>query len=133
MPTDLPGKFDAEQKRILALTLVPLFMSLLSVSIVNVVLPAVQESIHAGSSELQWVLSGYALAFGVLLVAAGRAGDVYGRGRLFILGVSLFGLGALVSGLAPTPIVLNIARVAMGLGSGFLNPQAIGLIQQYFK
>ena len=73
MPTDLPGKFDAEQKRILALTLVPLFMSLLSVSIVNVVLPAVQESIHAGSSELQWVLSGYALAFGVLLVAAGRA------------------------------------------------------------
>lgn len=133
MPTDLPGKFDAEQKRILALTLVPLFMSLLSVSIVNVVLPAVQESIHAGSSQLQWVLSGYALAFGVLLVAAGRAGDVYGRGRLFILGVSLFGLGALVSGLAPTPIVLNIARVAMGLGSGFLNPQAIGLIQQYFK
>lgn len=133
MSNDSPGKFDAEQKRILALTLVPLFMSLLSVSIVNVVLPSVQTSIGASSSELQWVLSGYALAFGVLLVAAGRAGDVYGRGRLFILGVSLFGLGALVSGLAPSAIVLNIARVAMGLGSGFLNPQTIGLIQQYFK
>ncbi|WP_035810293.1 MFS transporter [Curtobacterium sp. S6] len=125
--------FAGEQKKILALTLVPLFMSLLSVSIVNVVLPSVQDSLGAGSSALQWVLSGYALAFGVLLVAAGRAGDVYGRGPLFMAGVGLFGLGALVSGLAPSVLVLNIARVAMGLGSGLLNPQTIGLIQQYFK
>ncbi|WP_085529172.1 MFS transporter [Kocuria massiliensis] len=125
--------FDTEQKKILALTLVPLFMSLLSVSIVNVVLPSVQDSIGASSSELQWVLSGYALAFGVLLVAAGRAGDVYGRGPLFLAGVGLFGAGALASGLAPSALVLNIARVAMGLGSGLLNPQTIGLMQQYFK
>ena len=124
--------FDPEQRRILALTLVPLFMSLLSVSIVNVILPSVQKDLNASDSALQWVLSGYALAFGVVLVAAGRAGDAFGRAQLFIAGVTVFGLGSLVAGLAPNPLVLNIARVGMGLGSGLLNPQVIGLMQQYF-
>jgi MFS family permease len=121
------------QRRILGLALVPLFMSLLSVSIVNVVLPSLQKDIGATSSQLQWVLTGYALAFGVLLVAAGRAGDVFGRGKLFLIGVSMFGVGSLVAGLSPDPVTLNIARVVMGFGSGFLNPQGIGLIQQYFS
>lgn len=125
--------FDPTQRRLLTLTLVPLFMSLLSVSIVNVILPSVQVDIGASSSALQWVLSGYALAFGVVLVAAGRAGDVFGRAKLFIAGVVLFGAGSLVAGLAPTPLVLNLARVVMGLGSGLLNPQVIGLMQQYFS
>lgn len=125
--------FDPTQRRLLTLTLVPLFMSLLSVSIVNVILPSVQADIGASSSALQWVLSGYALAFGVVLVAAGRAGDVFGRAKLFIVGVVLFGAGSLVAGLAPTPLVLNLARVVMGLGSGLLNPQVIGLMQQYFS
>ncbi|WGH09751.1 MFS transporter [Rothia kristinae] len=125
--------FDPTQRRLLTLTLVPLFMSLLSVSIVNVILPSVQADIGASSSALQWVLSGYALAFGVVLVAAGRAGDVFGRAKLFIAGVVLFGAGSLVAGLAPTPLVLNLARVVMGLGSGLLNPQVIGLMQQYFS
>ncbi len=125
--------FDPTQRRLLTLTLVPLFMSLLSVSIVNVILPSVQADIGASSSALQWVLSGYALAFGVVLVAAGRAGDVFGRAKLFIAGVILFGVGSLVAGLAPNPLVLNLARVVMGLGSGLLNPQVIGLMQQYFS
>lgn len=125
--------FDPTQRRLLTLTLVPLFMSLLSVSIVNVILPSVQADIGASSSALQWVLSGYALAFGVVLVAAGRAGDVFGRAKLFIVGVVLFGAGSLVAGLAPSPLVLNLARVVMGLGSGLLNPQVIGLMQQYFS
>lgn len=114
------------------MALVPLFMSLVSVSIVNVVLPAIQTGIDASSSGLQWVLSGYALAFGVLLVPAGRAGDLFGRGRLFVLGVGLFGTASLVASLAPDEVVLNVARVFMGFGSGLLNPQSIGLIQQYF-
>lgn len=122
----------AEQRKILAVMLVPMFMSLLSVSIVNVILPDMQRSIGASNSAIQWVLSGYTLAFGVLLVAAGRAGDLFGRGRLFVIGVGVFALGSLISGLSPDPLVLNIARVVMGLGSGLLSPQGVGMLQQYF-
>lgn len=124
---------DVDPRRILSVVLVPLFMSLLSVSIVNVVLPSISDSIGASTSALQWVLSGYTLAFGVLLVPGGRAGDVFGRGRLFVIGVIVFGVGALAAGLSPDPVTLNIARVLMGFGSGLLNPQTVGLIQQYFQ
>ena len=120
--------FSAEQRRVLPTILVPAFMSLLSVSIVNVTLPAIDDSLDAGTSGLQWIVSGYALVFGVLLVAAGRAGDVWGRGRLFLIGLACFGLGSLLSGLAPSILVLNLARVVMGIGSGLLNPQVLSLI-----
>ena len=127
-----PDGFTAEQSRILAVALIVAFLSLLSVSIVNVVLPSIESSLEAGSTALQWVLTGYALAFGVVLVAAGRAGDIYGRGRIFVAGLVLFGTGSLVAGLAGDALTLNLARVVMGLGSGFINPQVTGLIQQYF-
>lgn len=124
--------FTTEQRRILLVSLIVAFLSLLSVSIVNVVLPSIEQSIDASSAALQWILSGYALAFGVVLVAAGRAGDIYGRGKVFIAGLLLFGIGSCVAGFAADPLTLNIARVVMGLGSGFINPQVTGLIQQYF-
>ncbi|MCF2570779.1 MFS transporter [Brevibacterium sp. UCMA 11754] len=123
---------SAQQRRILAVMLVPMFMSLLSVSIVNVILPDMQKSIGASNSAIQWVLSGYTLAFGVLLVAAGRAGDLFGRGRLFVAGVSVFALGSLIAGFAPDPVMLNVARIIMGIGSGLLSPQGVGMLQQYF-
>ncbi|WP_350271329.1 MFS transporter [Brevibacterium sp. CBA3109] len=125
-------RMNQVQRRIALIGLVPLFMSLLSVSIINVVLPAIETDLQASSSALQWVLTGYALSFGVVLVAAGRAGDIFGRGQLFMIGVGLFGLASLVAGLTPGTLALNIARVFMGLGSGLLNPQVVGLLQQYF-
>ena len=124
---------DPGRWRILAVLLVSIFMSLVAVSIINVVLPSVQHGLGASDSDLQWVLSGYALTFGVILVAAGRAGDILGRGPLFIIGVALFSLSSVAAGLAPDPLTLNIARVVQGLGSGLLNPQAVGMIQQYFR
>lgn len=126
-------RFTPEQRRILLLSFVVAFLSLLSVSIVNVVLPSIESSMNAGSAALQWILSGYALAFGVVLVASGRAGDIFGRGKLFVIGLVLFGLGSLSAGLAAEPLWLNASRVIMGLGSGLLNPQVTGIIQQYFR
>src|SRR5699024_11469612 len=108
-------------------------MSLISVSIVNVALPAIQQGLDATDSSLQWVLSGYALTFGVVLVAAGRAGDIMGRGGLFLFGVLVFTLASIASGLAPNDKALNIARFVQGVGSGLLNPQGLGMIQQYFR
>lgn len=68
-------KMTTTQRAILVVVLVPTFMSLLSISSINVILPSIQDSLDATTSQIQWVLSGYTLAFGVLLVAAGRAGD----------------------------------------------------------
>ncbi|MEE6281285.1 MFS transporter [Georgenia sunbinii] len=124
---------DPARWRILAVLLVSIFMSLVGVSIINVVLPSIQLGLDATESDLQWVLSGYALTFGVVLVAAGRAGDILGRGPLFIIGIALFSLSSVAAGLAPDPTTLNIARFVQGLGSGLLNPQAVGMIQQYFR
>ena len=120
------------QRALLVVVLVPVFMSLLSISSINVILPSVQDSLDAATSEIQWVLSGYTLAFGVLLVAAGRAGDTFGRARLFVAGLVVFGLGALLSGLAVNGLMLVLARFVMGFGSGLLNPQTVGFIQQFF-
>lgn len=132
-PTPAPPPLTPhERSKILWVLLVPLFMALVSVSIVNVALPAIQADLHASSSALQWVLTGFALAFGVLLVASGRAGDIFGRRKLFMAGIVVFALASLVCGLAPNTTVLNIGRVAQGLGSGLINPQSVGMIQQYF-
>lgn len=124
---------DPRRWRILSVLLVTIFMSLIDVSIVNVALPSIQEGLHASESQLQWVLSGYALTFGVVLVAAGRAGDLYGRGAFFILGVAVFTLSSVAAGFAPNAHTLDGARLAQGIGSGFLGPQALGMIQQYFR
>src|SRR5690625_1610087 len=120
------------QRAILVVVLVPTFMSLLSISSINVILPSIQDSLDATTSQIQWVLSGYTLAFGVLLVAAGRAGGTFGRARLFVAGLAVFGLGALLSGLAVVGVMLVLARFIMGFGSGLLNPQTVGFIQQFF-
>lgn len=124
---------DPRRWRILAVLLVAIFMSLVGVSILNVGLPSIQEGLDASQSQLQWVLSGYALTFGVVLVAAGRAGDIFGRGFLFIVGVVVFTLSSVAAGFATDPTMLTAARFVQGVGSGLLNPQGVGMIQQYFR
>lgn len=113
--------------------LVTVSMSLIGVSIINVALPSMQFSLGASESDLQWVLSGYAITFGVVLVAAGRAGDVLGRGGLYVFGVVLFCAASIAAGLASDISLLKVARFVQGLGSGILSPQIIGMIQHYFR
>ena len=132
-PCDPAQTPPPNHERLLPTLLIPAFVTLLAVSSVNVILPAVSHSLSAGTAGLQLVVSGYALVFGVVLVPAGRAGDVMGQGRLFVIGMLLFGAGSLASGLAPDVVTLNLARVVMGIGSGLLNPQVTGMIQQYYS
>ena len=136
MPSSPPPACDATESShrwLLPTLLIPAFVTLLAVSSVNVILPAVSQDLSAGTAGLQLVVSGYSLVFGVVLVPAGRAGDVMGRGRIFVIGMILFGVGSLASGLAPDVVTLNLARVVMGVGSGLLNPQVAGMIQQYYS
>lgn len=139
--TDQPGTFTqslmvqtpAARRKMLFALMVPLFMALVAVSVVNVGMTPIGHSLHAETSQLQWVVSGYALAFAVFLVSAGRLGDATGRRRVFVSGVALFTIGSLASGLAPTADFLIAARLLQGLGSGLLNPQTTGIIQQQFS
>ncbi|WP_306438384.1 MFS transporter [Corynebacterium sp. 5QC2CO] len=124
---------DPQRWRILSVLLTGIFMALIAVSIVNVALPSIQTGLEARDADVQWVLSGYALSFGVVLVAAGRAGDLLGRGGLYILGMVIYTLAAIAAGFAPSIEMLNVARFVMGIGAGFFNPQGVGMIQQYFN
>src|SRR5690625_14208 len=108
-------------------------MSLLNVSIVNVALPSIRIGLDASEAELQWIISGYALSFGLVLVAAGRLGDARGRRSMFVLGVVLFAGSSILAGAAPDPSWLIFARLVQGVGSGFINPQISGLIQELFQ
>jgi EmrB/QacA subfamily drug resistance transporter len=116
----------------LAVCLVAAFMTLLDVSIVNVALPSIRGGLHASPDGLQWILSGYALAFGLVLVPAGRLGDARSRRAVFMTGLTLFTLSSAVAGLAQTVLWLVLARLLQGVSAGILNPQIAGLIQVMF-
>jgi EmrB/QacA subfamily drug resistance transporter len=108
-------------------------MVLLDVSIVNVALPSIRTGLHAAESELQWVVSGYALAFGLLLVPAGRIGDLRGRRTVFVAALGVFTLASAACGAAPDSLFLVLARFVQGFAGGTLTPQITALIQELFK
>jgi MFS family permease len=101
-PPDAPP-VDRTRWRSLALCLTASAMTLLDLSIVNVALPSLRTSLGASDSDLQWIIAGYALAFGVVLVPAGRLGDARSRRTVFLAGVALFTLSSAVAGAAPSP------------------------------
>jgi EmrB/QacA subfamily drug resistance transporter len=110
-----------------------MFMTLLDVSVTNVALPSIGHDTGAGPAELQWIVSGYTLAFGLVPVLGGKLGDDRGRRWMFQVGVGGFAAASLLSGLAPTAPVLIGARVVQGLFGGLINPQVSGLVQQMFQ
>ncbi|WP_103382625.1 MFS transporter [Pseudonocardia dioxanivorans] len=124
---------DPKRWRALTVTLVAGFMGLLDVSIVSVALPSMQHGLGTSPAQVQWVVSGYALAFGLALVPAGRLGDAYGRRRMFLIALTGFVLCSALAGAAPTPLLLVVARLAQGLAAGALAPQNSGLIQDLFR
>lgn len=124
---------DPRRWRALSVCLVAGFMTLLDVSIVNVALPSIRTGLHASDSDLQWVLSGYALTFGLVLVPSGRFGDAYGRRMAFMAGLAAFTVSSVAAGLSPGSGWLTVARLAQGASAGLLTPQIAGLIQQLFS
>ncbi|WP_245702972.1 MFS transporter [Raineyella antarctica] len=119
--------------KILFVLMVPIAMALMAISSINVALPSVEQGLGATASDVQWILSGYALTFGITLIPAGRIGDSLGRGMFFVMGLALFTLASLACGLAPDPATLNAARFVQGIGAGLYNPQVMGMIQQFFS
>lgn len=119
--------------RILGVALVIGFMALLDVTIVNVAIPSIQAGLHTSAATVQWVVSGYALTFGLTLVTGGRLGDAYGRRRLMLVGLAGFVVASAGVGLAPSAIWVVVGRLVQGASAGLLTPQNSGLIQQLFR
>ena len=108
-------------------------MTLLDVSIVNVALPSIRTGLSADATDLQWIVAGYALAFGMVLVPAGRLGDARSRRAVFAAGLALFTLASAACGAAPTATWLVAFRIVQGVGAGMVSPQVSGFIQTLFR
>ena len=109
-----------------------LFMIMLDNTIVNVALPSIQRDLDIGISELEWVVTGYALSFAVLMLTGGKLADMYGRRRVFLLGLAVFSLSSLACGLAGSADLLIGARVAQGVGAAFMMPATLSIISATF-
>ena len=116
----------------LALILVAAFMVVLDFSIVNVALPSIESELAVTTTLAQWVVTGYAIAFGGLLILGGRAADLFGRRRMFIAGLAVFSVASLAGGLAQDPVLLIVSRVIQGAGAAVVAPASLSLITTSF-
>ncbi|HXH96603.1 MAG TPA: MFS transporter, partial [Gaiellaceae bacterium] len=109
-----------------------LFMIMLDNTVVNVALPSIERDLHITISELEWVVTAYALTFAALLVTGGKLADLYGRRRIFIVGLAIFTLSSLACGLAPSAGFLIGARTIQGIGAALMNPATLSIITATF-
>ncbi len=107
-------------------------LTILDLAKINVAIPAISTVLGAGPTEVQLLLSGFVLAFGLLLVPSGRIGDLYSRRFMFLLGLTLFTIASVVGMLAPNIELLIVGRIMQGFAAGILMPQVLGLVQQLF-
>src|ERR687898_182747 len=119
--------------RILAVVATAFFMTILDVSIVNVALPTIGEELNFSRDNLQWVITAYAIAFGGFLLLGGRAADLLGRRRVFLVGVALFTVASLICGLAGSEGMLIAARAVQGLGGAIIAPAALSIVMTSFE
>ncbi|MFL5895774.1 MAG: MFS transporter, partial [Thermoleophilaceae bacterium] len=131
----MPPRTRSETNRWLVLVIVCLaqFMVVLDATIVNVALPSIQHGLHFSSADLQWVINAYTLIFGGFLLLGGRAADLFGRRRLFMLGVVLFSVASLINGLATSSGMLIAGRGLQGLGGALVSPAALSIITTTFS
>jgi MFS family permease len=108
------------------------FVAVLDLTIVAIALPSVHRELGFSGGDAQWVLTGYAVSFGGLLLLMGRVGDLYGRRRLFVTGLVVFGAASLLGGLAWAPWVLVGARLLQGVGGAALVPASLSLVAATF-
>ena len=136
LPELSPDASPRSRTRNLGLALIVIaaaqLMVVLDASIVNIALPRVQTDLGFSKSGLQWVVTAYALALGSLLLLGGRLGDLFGRRRMFTVGVTVFAAASLLGGLAPNPTVLLLARVLQGAAAALAAPAALALINTTF-
>ena len=131
MPTE--DRFSRKALATLLVLCVAPFLGVVDTTIVTIALPSMSAALGLSATDAQWVLNGYALAYGGLLLLLGRVADLWGRRRLFLLGLAVFAAASLLGGLAPAPWVLIVARVAQGVGAATFTPAALSLVATVFR
>ncbi len=132
-PESEPTRRISGKGLLLAVCCVAQFMVILDLSIVNVALPSIQESLRFSSADLQWVIDAYAIVFAGFLMLAGRGADIFGQRRTFVAALLLFSLASLSGGLAPTSGVLIVARAIQGLGGAAMAASSLAIITSSFE
>src|SRR5262245_53475681 len=129
-----PAGEDVDPRRWLTLVILLLaaFMNLLDVSIVNIAVPSIQRDLGASYADVQWALAGFTLAYALVLITGGRLGDIFGRKRLFLIGVAGFTVMSALCGAAQSPGQLIAFRVVQGAMGGIMIPQVLAVIQVTF-
>jgi EmrB/QacA subfamily drug resistance transporter len=131
-PVGTASTESVQRTGILTVLLVGQFMALLDLFVVNVALPAIRADLHSSGTSLQLVVGGYSSTYAVLLITGARLGDLYGRRRMYLIGVLTFTTASLVCGLAPNSAVLIAFRFVQGGGSAMMVPQIMSVIQMHF-
>ncbi|MER5867111.1 MFS transporter [Kitasatospora sp. NPDC002040] len=122
----------AKQKQILLVCLAGGFTTMLDNSVLNIAVPALRSTLEADPTQVQWIVAGYSLAFGLALIPGGRLGDLRGRKPFFVAGIALFVGAGLLAATAQTPWLLVAVRLLQGAGAGLVNSQMIGTLQDVF-
>src|SRR5580698_6350971 len=107
-------------------------MIVLDATVVNVAIPTIHHALHFSLANLEWLITGYSLTFGGLLLFGGRTGDLYGKRRMFMIGVAVFAVSSLLGGFATSDIWLIITRACQGVGGAIAAPTALSLIATNF-
>ena len=109
-----------------------LFMIMLDNTVVNVALPSIERSLHISIAQLEWIVTAYALVFAALMITGGKLADLYGRRRIFVVGLAIFTLSSLACGFAPSSGFLIGARAFQGIGAALMNPATLSIITATF-
>lgn len=131
-PAIAPRRKETHRNVVLVIVCVAQFMVVLDATITNVALPSIQRDLGFSGANLAWVVNSYTLLFGGFLLLGGRAADLFGRKRLFSIGVALFSLASLLNGLASSPEALVAFRALQGLGAALVSPAALSIITTTF-
>ena len=128
-----PAALSQKRKRLtLAATILGSSMAFIDGSVVNIALPAIQQALHADAASTQWIVNAYLLLLGALVLVGGSAADLYGRRRIFLLGIAVFTLASIACGLAPNITVLVVSRAVQGLGAALLTPASLAMLGATF-
>ncbi|WP_329541538.1 MFS transporter [Streptomyces sp. NBC_01358] len=132
VPTASPDASDRRRWFALAIVMTAAFMDLVDVTIVNIAIPSIKADTGASFSSIQWITAGYALAFAAGLITGGRLGDIYGRKRLFLIGIGGFTVASALCGFAANPEMLVASRILQGGTAALMVPQVLSIVHATF-